>query len=137
MPSFPGCGKDARMLAVPLIHRCRQLGGLLAGLGLILMVAWMTATTVAERGGRGAWEHDQFEDRVPERIAESGLGVGTSKVVQHGDRQLNRRFSGERAGPINPLLVDRSNDRRADLMDMATSLRWHRGTASGLPPGSD
>ena len=125
------------MRAVPIMHLCRLGAVLLTGLGPFLLVAWMTATTVADRWGRGAWEHDQFEDRVPERFAESGLGVGTSPLVQHGDRQRNRRSSGERATSINPLWVDRSNDRRADLMDMATSLRWHRGTASGLPPGSD
>jgi hypothetical protein len=33
--------------------------------------------------------------------------------------------------------LDRSFDLRADLMDMAIAIRWHRGAASELPPGSD
>jgi hypothetical protein len=33
--------------------------------------------------------------------------------------------------------MDRSFDLRAGLMDMAIAIRWHRGPASELPPGSN
>jgi hypothetical protein len=41
-----------------------------------------------------------------------------------------------RVAPIHPA-PDQSDDRRTDLMGMALSLCWHRGTASGLPSGAD
>jgi hypothetical protein len=51
----------------------------------------------------------------------------------HGSPQ--DAFAAQRATP--PLVVDRRHDRRADLMNMASSLRWHHGAASSLPPGSN
>jgi hypothetical protein len=56
-------------------------------------------------------------------------------IRDHG--QLQDRFSARQAATVTPVGVDRSRDRRADLMDMAISIRWHRGAASDLPPGSN
>lgn len=52
----------------------------------------------------------------------------------HGQPQDG--FVAQRAATTLPV-VDRSRDRRADLMDMAAWIRWHRGAAPDLPPGSN
>jgi hypothetical protein len=129
MPSSPGCGKDAIMLAIPIVHLCRLGGALLAGLGLILVVAWMLAT---------AWSCPCAIDDPAAVARLSSVPVLSARpMAPAGDHPAEERFSAAHAAPSAPLMVDRSRDRRADLMDMATSLRWHRGAPSGLPPGSD
>jgi hypothetical protein len=47
------------------------------------------------------------------------------------------RSSAREATAVTPLSVDPSRDRRTDLIDMAISIRWHRGPESDLPPGSN
>jgi hypothetical protein len=61
-----------------------------------------------------------------------------SRPVVHRDpRRPQDQFPVQHAATITPLHVDPSRDRRADLMEMAVAIRWHRGAASDLPPGSD
>jgi hypothetical protein len=57
-------------------------------------------------------------------------------IANRDQRQPQDGFAAQRAATISPV-VDRSRDRRADLMDMAIAIRWHRGARSDLPPGSD
>lgn len=118
--------------------------------GLLLAVFGfaMVLTGMAYRTAAGDFTPDggsQIRSQAPVRSAVVGRPVGIwmapgSPLLagQRGNRrrpqdQLYRR----RAATPNPVLVDRQRDRRADLMDMAVSIRWHRGAASGLPPGSD
>jgi hypothetical protein len=117
------------MLAAPIVRSSRYGGVLLAGLGLILVVGWMLATT---------WPCAcAIDDPAAAARLPSALGLDARPMAPAGDHSAEERFSAVRAAPSAPLMVDRSRDRRADLMDMATSLRWHRGAPSGLPPGSD
>ena len=58
-------------------------------------------------------------------------------VTMRDHRWVPDQFSVRHAVTITPVGLDRSFDLRADLMDMATSIRWHRSAASDLPPGSD
>jgi hypothetical protein len=64
-------------------------------------------------------------------------GSRSLPVTIHDQRRPRDRFSSQRATTITPVIADPSRDRRVDLMDMAISIRWHRGTTSDLPPGSD
>jgi hypothetical protein len=120
------------MLAVPIVHRSRQGGRLLAGLGLILVVGWMSAT---------AWSCACVKvDPVAVAHSPSAPSLGVPPKVPHANHPPEERFSAARtasSATITPVGVDRSFDLRADLMDMALAIRWHRGPASDLPPGSD
>ena len=117
------------MLAVPIVHSRRHGGVLFAGLGLILVVVWMLATT---------WPCAcAIDDPAAAARLPSAPALDTRPMAPAGDHSAEERFSAARAALSALLIVDRSRDRRADLMDMATSLRWHRGAPSGLPPGSD
>ena len=63
---------------------------------------------------------------------------GRSHAVSIRDHPRSHdRSSLRQSATITPVGIDRGSDRRADLMDMAISIRWHRGPASELPPGSD
>ncbi|MCD6057168.1 MAG: hypothetical protein K0Q89_698 [Thermomicrobiales bacterium] len=117
------------MLAVSIVQRCRQGSMFLAGLGLVLVVAWMLVT---------AWSC-ACAIVEPATMARSSSvpGLIARPMAPRGDHPPEERFSAASAASRDPLMVDRSHDRRVDLMDMAMSLRWHRGTPSGLPPGSD
>jgi hypothetical protein len=64
-------------------------------------------------------------------------GVRSLSVAHRGDREPRDRPPDRHVATIDPVPVDRSRDRRADLQDMAIAIRWHRGAASDLPPGSD
>jgi hypothetical protein len=64
-------------------------------------------------------------------------GVRSLSVAHRGDRGPRDRLPDRHAATIDPVPVDPSRDRRADLQDMAIAIRWHRGAASDLPPGSD
>jgi hypothetical protein len=63
-------------------------------------------------------------------------GRDSIAIANRDLRQPQDGFAALRAATIPPI-VDRSRDRRADLMDMAIAIRWHRGVRSDLPPGSD
>jgi hypothetical protein len=63
-------------------------------------------------------------------------GRDSMSIANRDQRQPQDAFAAQRATTIPPV-VDRSRDRRADLMDMAIAIRWHRGARSDLPPGSD
>ena len=63
-------------------------------------------------------------------------GRDSMAIANRDQRQPQDGFAAQRAATISPV-VDRSRDRRADLMDMAIAIRWHRGARSDLPPGSD
>ena len=129
MPSSRGWGKDANMLAVPIVHRCRQGGVLLTRLGLVLVVAWMLVT---------AWSCAcAIDDPAAVARSPSAPGLSARPMAPAGDHPPEERFSTARAVPSAPVIMDRSRDRRADLIDMAVSLRWHRGTPSELAPGSN
>jgi hypothetical protein len=65
-----------------------------------------------------------------------GSGRDSMAIANRDHRQPQDRFAVLRTVAIPPV-VDRSRDRRADLMDMAIAIRWHRGAQSDLPPGSD
>ncbi len=58
-------------------------------------------------------------------------------VAMRDHRRVPDQFSVRHAVTDTPIGRDRSFDLRVDLMDMATSIRWHRSAASDLPPGSD
>jgi len=61
-------------------------------------------------------------------------------MVPRANHPSEERFSAARAAPsatITSMTVDRSRDRRVDLIDMAISIRWHRGAAPDLPLGSN
>jgi hypothetical protein len=132
MPFFPGRGKDTNMLALPIVDRSRQGGGLLAGLGIILVVGWMLAS---------AWSCACVtDDPVAVARSPSAPSVGAPPMVPRANHPPEERFSAARTAPsatITPVGVGRSRDRRADLMDMATSFRWHRSAAPDLPLGSN
>jgi hypothetical protein len=64
-------------------------------------------------------------------------GRDSPAVAHHYHLRRLDRFRARQATTIAPVGLDRSFDLRADLMDMARSLRWHRGAPSGLPPGSE
>jgi hypothetical protein len=128
MLSARGRGKDSFMASVPIVHR-RQGGVLLAGFGLILIVTWMLVT---------AWSCACAIDDPPAMApAAAAPGLIARPTAPGDDRLPEEPVTNLRAARREPLLVDRSRDRRADLMDMAISLRWHRGAPSGLPPGSE
>ena len=75
---------------------------------------------------------------VPEHSGTMAAPGGRSLSVTHRDnRRPGARFSSQQAPTITPVSADPGYDRRADLMDMAISIRWHRGTTSDLPPGSE
>ena len=120
------------MLAVPTVHHSRLGGGLLAGLGLILVVGWMSAT---------AWSCTcVIDDPAAVARSPSAPSLSARPMVPRANHPPEERFSAARAAPsatITPVGMDRSFDMRTDLMDMAISLRWRRGPASDLPPGSD
>jgi hypothetical protein len=63
--------------------------------------------------------------------SQRGFAVG---MRDHGPPQDG--FATQRAA-TTPLVLDRRHDRRADLMDMAISIRSHRSAASELPPGAN
>ena len=129
MLSSRGGGRDFIMRAVPVAHRYRQVGSLLAGLGLMVVVAWMLVT---------AWFCAYaIDDPAVMARSTSAAGPSARAIAPPGDHPPKERFSAARVARSEPLMVDRSRDRRADLMDMAISLRWHRGAPSGLPPGSE
>ena len=64
-------------------------------------------------------------------------GRDSLAVAHHNHRRRLDRFRAPEAATTAPVGLDRSFDLRADLRDMATSIRWHRSPASDLPPGSD
>jgi hypothetical protein len=75
---------------------------------------------------------------VPEQSGTVAAPVSRSLPVAHRDtRRLRDRFTSQHAVTSSPVIVDPRQDRRVDLMDMAISIRWHRGTTSDLPPGSE
>jgi hypothetical protein len=53
------------------------------------------------------------------------------------NRRSHDGLSSLPSATVAPEGLDRSFDLRADLMDMAIAIRWHRGPASELPPGSN
>jgi hypothetical protein len=67
----------------------------------------------------------------------AAAGSRSLSVAIHGQRRPRDWFSSQRATTTTPVIADPSRDRRVDLMDMAISIRWHRGATSDLPPGSD
>jgi hypothetical protein len=64
-------------------------------------------------------------------------GRRSLSIAMRDHRRSRDRFAARSAVAITPVGLDRSFDLRADLMDMAISMRWHRGPESNLPPGSD
>jgi hypothetical protein len=64
-------------------------------------------------------------------------GGPSRPVVDRDPRRPQDQFPVQHAATITPLQVNPSRDLRADLMEMAVAIRWHRGAASDLPPGSD
>jgi hypothetical protein len=58
-------------------------------------------------------------------------------VAQRHHRRPPDRSRARQSATIAPVGLDRSFDLRVDLMDMAISIRWHRGAAADLPPGSN
>jgi hypothetical protein len=123
------------MLASPLIPRDRR-DALITGLGLGLLVVATTTMPVADHTVLHASEHYQVAWWEASRDATSTPG-GPLPPVMPADAPPPELAPGERAAGTTAMLVDRSRDRRADLADMAIAIRWHRGTASGLPPGAD
>jgi hypothetical protein len=63
-------------------------------------------------------------------------GSASKSIANREHGQPQDRFAAQRAATTLPV-VDRSRDRRADLMDMAAWIRWHRGAAPDLSPGSN
>jgi hypothetical protein len=92
----------------------------------------------------GAVTETHTQALTPHRSSAGNRPVGTLMapsrrrllVAIHDDDRPQHSFSAQQASTIDPVLVNRSRDRRADLLDMAISIRWHRGSASDLPPGS-
>ena len=67
----------------------------------------------------------------------AAAGSRSLSVTIHDQRRPLDRFSSQQAATNSPVIADPRRDRRVDLMDMAISIRWHRGTTSDLPPGSE
>ena len=63
-------------------------------------------------------------------------GRASMSIANRDHGQPQDGFAAQRAATTLPV-VDRSRDRRADLMDMAAWIRWRRGAAPDLPPGSN
>jgi hypothetical protein len=88
------------------------------------------AQTFRGASSRSATVSEQFGTKA-------APGSRSLSVAIHDDRRPRDRFSSQQATTITPVTADPRHDRRVDLMDMAISIRWHRGTTSDLPPGSE
>ena len=69
--------------------------------------------------------------------ARPATGRDSLAAAHHNHHRRLDRLRDRQAATIAPVGLDRSFDLRADLMDMASALRWHRGAPSGLPPGAE
>ena len=91
--------------------------------------------------GAGAQTLSGANARTAAVSAHSGTmaapGSRSLSVAIHDQRRPRDWFSSQRATTNTPVIADPRRDRRVDLMDMAISIRWHRGTTSDLPPGSE
>jgi hypothetical protein len=132
MPRHQGFTNHLR-LVIP------SVGLALSTLGLLLVVTGMAAFvpppgnrthTVAEEGSQSS--------RIT-RLADSPVALSRRSApnLKAGDRPLHEGLHIAPMAARDWLPVDRSRDRRADLMDMAISIRWHRGAGSDLPPGAN
>jgi hypothetical protein len=119
------------------------VGFLLAMLGYIIVLTGMKGLPLSQIPAlaTGALTPNEPSTRAlavthpPGRWA--ALGRPARSVADRDQRRAPVQFSAQGRATIDSGLVDRSRDRRADLMDMAVSIRWHRGPSSDLPPGAD
>ena len=120
-----------------------SVGHFLALFGYIIILTGMTDLPLRQIPLLGAQAPTLAEpsSRSPTVIHPAGTrsapGRDLLAVAYHNYRRQLDRFRAPQAATIAPVGLDRSFDLRADLRDMATSIRWHRGPASDLPPGSD
>jgi hypothetical protein len=118
------------------------------GLLLVVVACAIVLTGVADRAvgqvpviGVDALTLTETSAPSPAVIHSTGTRMtpgGPLRPAAHRDPSRRQdQFPVQHAATITPLQVDPSRDRRADLMEMAIAIRWHRGAASDLPPGSD
>ena len=111
--------------------------------GFIVVVAAIgdfPLTPVLQLGGdeRTLRGRSTYSPAVPEHTGTvAAPGSRSLSVAHRGLWRPQDRFSSRHAVTSTPVIVDPRRDRRVDLIDMAISIRWHRGATSDLPPGSE
>ena len=128
-----------------LVALFASVGLLLAIFGFVVVLTGMADRLLGPVPVRGA--EAQSLSEASTRAHSSGGTHPTGTWTTPGRRSLAAsrrdhrrpldRFSAQLRATIGPVGLDRSYDLRADLKDMAISIRWHRGPGSGLPLGSD
>lgn len=128
-----------------IVELARSVGLLIAMFGCVIALTVIADRPLAQVPVLGAGAQMLSEPSTRTRSSAvthpagtwTGPGRSSLSVAIRDHGQLQDRFSARQAATVTPVGVDRSRDRRADLMDMAISVRWHRGAASDLPPGSN
>ena len=116
---------------------------LLTMVGCLIALTGMSDLPVSQVPLPGVSTRTLTEPDARSPVVMQPVGTGTApgkrslSARNRDDLRGQDRFSDRQAVSITPVVVDRSRDRRVDLMDMAISIRWHRGPASDLPPGSN
>jgi hypothetical protein len=121
------------------------VGLLLAIFGCVVVLTGMVDRPLAPVPVLGAGAETLSEASTRARSSGGTHPAGTWTAPSRGSRPVGIRdhrrvpdqFSVRHAVTDTPMGLDPSFDLQADLMDMATSIRWHRSAASDLPPGSD
>ena len=119
-----------------------SVGLLLVIFGCVIALTGMADRSLAPVPVRGAGAQSLSEARTPSPSATHPAGTRTApgrdsmSIANRDHGQPQDGFAAQRAAATLPV-VDRSRDRRADLMALASSIRWHRGAAPDLPPGSN
>jgi hypothetical protein len=115
---------------------------LLVIFGCVIASTGMTDRSLAPVPVRGAGAQSLSEVGTPSPSATHPPGTWTApgrdsmSIANRDHGQPQAGFAAQRAA-TTLAVVDRSRDRRADLMDMSAWIRWHRGGAPDLPPGSN
>ena len=128
-----------------LVELAQSVGLLIAMFGCVIALTVIADRPLAQGPvlGAGAQMLSEPSTRTRSSAVSHPAGTWTSPgrsslsatIRDHG--RLQDLFSAQQVATITPVGVDGSRDRRADLMEMAISVRWHRGAASDLPPGSN
>jgi hypothetical protein len=110
--------------------------------GCVIALTGMADRSLAPVSARGAGAQLLSEAGTLSPSATHPAGTWTApgrasmSIANRDYGQPQDGVAAQRAATTLPV-VDRSRDRRADLMDMAAWIRWHRGATPDLPPGSN